>query len=130
MTEQELDAIAARAEAATPGPWVFAPSSQGSLEHGCVLVGGRLGNGLGDDGLHVGEEEFGVHDAAFIAAARTDVPALVAALREANAKIARMQMRIETVEVECNRHAEATKRVYAELRQANAKIIGLERAYH
>ena len=46
------------------------------------------------------------------------------------AEIRRLLKRIETVEVECNMHAEATKRAYAELRQANAKIIRLERAYH
>ena len=74
-------------------------------------------------------QEFEFQDAEFITYARTDVTALVTALREANAQIARMQKRIETVEVECNRAAESTKRAYAELRQANAKIIGLERGF-
>ena len=178
MTERELDAISVRAENATPGPWRFAQSSFGALKHGLILAEGKKGGGFGD-GLHVGEEEFKLQDADFIAHARADVPALVAALRhaewvitnlneqvrymreegkrnllhladaesvitnlneqiyvmpeeekrEANAQISRMQKRIETVEVECNRAAEATKRAYAELRQANAKIIGLERGF-
>ena len=134
MTDQELEAISARAEAATPGPWLmeYADGADSIDLFGSEPIVFVV---TPDDDAEfcIGKVHYVTHqtqhDGQFIADARTDVPALVAALREANAKIARMQMRIETVEVECNRHAEATKRVYAELRQANAKIIGLERAY-
>lgn len=70
----DLDAIEARANSATPGPW--ATSSEWS-----VRTGAR------DDEL-VACVQYKDHgrDAAFIAAARTDVPALVAELRALRAE--------------------------------------------
>ena len=95
MTEMELDAIFERAEDATPGPWLFAQSSFGALKHGLILAEGKKGGGFGD-GLHVGEEEFKLQDAKFIAYARTDVPALVTALREAKSEIRNLKSRTLT----------------------------------
>ena len=66
MTEEEIEAIAARAAAATPGPWHKEP---------------------GPDGYYWYDDLETQENGDFIAHARTDVPALVAALREANAKI-------------------------------------------
>jgi hypothetical protein len=75
----DLDAITARAEAATPGPWAFdaerfVPSDPAigvywvwEIGAGKVLILGGVG----------GEDDPGA-DLAFACAARTDVPALVA----------------------------------------------------
>lgn len=76
MTPAELDAIEARASAATPGPWVFALPTQGGF---VVWV---QATHLGPCRMMVDvtcvENE---NDAAFIAACRTDVPALVTEVR-------------------------------------------------
>ena len=72
MTSEERAAIKARAEAATSAPWET-----------CDLDG-RLGYvyspGLGDVVAGSATNAFLIEDATFIAHARTDVPALVAAL--------------------------------------------------
>jgi hypothetical protein len=65
MTEDELQAIEARAIAATPGPWVPSESGRGILKP---------------------EDASTQHESLdwnFIASARTDVPALVAEVRRA-----------------------------------------------
>lgn len=65
-----LDEIEARANAATDGPWVHNPINGVHTPIGsCVATTHRH---------DIGERR---NDAAFIAASRTDVPALVAALR-------------------------------------------------
>lgn len=69
ITDAELDAIEARADAATPGPWE--PSKN---EPGDVVVWGPRED-----------------DALFIACARYDVPALVRALRAARKRIAELE---------------------------------------
>lgn len=81
---EELDAIEARANAATPGPWA---SETRTVDHG---------NGVDDwhflvmsDGESV--HTIGIDDAAFIAAARADVPALVAEVRRLRALLAPVQ---------------------------------------
>lgn len=74
----DLDIIEARANAATKGPWRWQANDKGYPQE---IVGN-------DDGLILvaqtitGPEHF-PSEAEFIAHARTDVPALVAALREA-----------------------------------------------
>lgn len=88
----DIDAIFARADAATPGPW-SAPIDE------------RFGNvegifSLADLGEYADHEivctDSGVYppkhaDAAFIAHARTDIPLLVTALRSAHAEIDRLR---------------------------------------
>lgn len=73
MTEEQLQAIEARAEAATPGPWRAAPSARSGDEvvvaEGYITVAYLSGRPVGE------------RDARFIAAARADVPALVAEVR-------------------------------------------------
>ncbi len=77
MTEEQLKEIEERAGAATPGPWVWAPSIGGGVE---VL------NQIRPDGTmyEIGpwREDFEPQDAYFIAAARTDVPDLVAEVQK------------------------------------------------
>ena len=91
MTDQELDAISARAEKATPGP-LITTGDEGYDEDFTHVVGviderwtGSRGFSLLADCSH---HEGSNHH--FIAHARTDVPSLVAALRDANAKIIRL----------------------------------------
>jgi len=89
----DLDAIKARADAATPGPWVAAVGSgpkrrqqqvaslgvasmRGQGEAGCIAVFARVAVGGGRR----------ADDAEFCAAARTDVPALVAEVRRLRAQ--------------------------------------------
>jgi len=81
MTEEELTAIEARANAATQGPWVT--HDQGREDYSicrdngnniCCPLFERIG---GDDG--------GI-DGAFISAARVDVPALVVEVRRLRAE--------------------------------------------
>lgn len=78
MTPADLDAIEERARAATPGPWV----SEGTLVLGSGGVDWvcRTASGHGASPAAVEEDEA---NATLIAAARSDVPALCAALREA-----------------------------------------------
>lgn len=81
MTDADLAAIEARAEATTAGPW-------------------RRTDGLGDI---TGTADTLVargtwpHDGAFIAAARVDVPALVAEVRAGRAEIARLRAALEHI---------------------------------
>ena len=68
-----LDEIQARADAATEGPWTWAARTTADGDEWAVFDGGDSALAANRDGW--------APDAAFIAAARTDVPRLVAALR-------------------------------------------------
>lgn len=83
MTKLNLDAIQARADAATEGPWARSGHDIGHVvydsEGPCELAGPvMLGHVIG---------EAGYEDAEFIAAARQDVPALIARIRELEAEV-------------------------------------------
>ena len=82
----DLDAIQARADAATEGPWI-------SVRHDLTLYVEAESRELNPINVgYVGNRP--EPDAEFIAAARTDVPTLLALVRE-------QQARIERVEAEC-----------------------------
>ena len=68
MTDEQLTAIEQRANAATPGPWVGYPSMVYLAPSHALSVFMR-------EGANPMQVE---HDTAFIAAARSDVPALIA----------------------------------------------------
>lgn len=78
MTDDELKAIEARANAATPGPWEVEQKE-------CTVL--RAPNGPPSDQSLMGDEQYypwtpdRIEDWQFIAATRTDVPALVAEVR-------------------------------------------------
>jgi hypothetical protein len=80
MTNEELDAIERRANAATPGPW-FPPVTR------------ERGPGCDDRACVVDHEGCAVwpwhrrEDMEFAYAARTDVPALIARVRELEAAL-------------------------------------------
>lgn len=75
MTKEELDACEARANAATPGPW-----EAGAKITKRVYIASSL---------HRIADTLSTADATFIAAARTDVPTLVARVRDLEAQLAR-----------------------------------------
>lgn len=86
MTRPDLDAIEARANAATPGPWCS------SSEYGYWQIGPTSGDGcerLLD--IDVGNSDNAHHDAPFVAEARTDIPALLAYARELEARVAGLE---------------------------------------
>jgi hypothetical protein len=76
-----LDAIQARADKATPGPWAKGAKASG-LNENLVLFGPRFTDPFAV--VH-GDRDRALNgqDAAFIAAAREDIPRLVRALRAA-----------------------------------------------
>lgn len=84
-----LDQIKARAGAATKGPWEVCAFDSGhsEFEMSVSVITASAGDRICDmDGLgrtlnEIDARDDGVADAEFIAHARTDVPALVAALR-------------------------------------------------
>ncbi|MFJ2863709.1 hypothetical protein [Kitasatospora sp. NPDC087314] len=78
----DLDAIQARAEAATPGPW-HVEEDRRDYTRWVATLDGTLGINFG----YLGNRTEG--DAAFVAAARTDVEALLARVRELEAELAR-----------------------------------------
>lgn len=82
LDSNEVDAIEARAKAATPGPWEWWTSNswrrlkQGSERHRSLSILEPITAVDGQTDISVREE-----DMTFIAAARADVPALVAHIR-------------------------------------------------
>lgn len=93
-TELDLDAIEARANAATEGPWIDTTPHDKATEWGhyyddpmVVTLDSSPGNfcAIAQD-IRQGPTE-GAADAAFIAAARTDVPALAAEVRRLRASV-------------------------------------------
>lgn len=87
MTQQiNLDEIEARANAATPGPWkVYEVTNCETMDEEVVSRG--IENAAG--GINGGDEYelYSLADAAFIAHAREDVPALVQLARAQQARI-------------------------------------------
>lgn len=77
MTKEELEAIGARAEAATEGPWDV---SESEVVWAAPGVDATPGSSFPD--LQDGAGEFSEADAAFISHARVDVPALLAYVAE------------------------------------------------
>ena len=79
MTSEELAAIKALADAATPGPWVWEEGEEPDSMSGAV--GGRI---IRTDMGYYGPE---AADRAFIAAGRTAVPALLAEVERLRALV-------------------------------------------
>ncbi len=83
---ETLRQIQARADAATPGPWVYSPSGSGDPGAGPDRYEITSTSAVIDERTQfpiatTEYDQMGSLDAEFIAAARRDVPALVAALR-------------------------------------------------
>jgi hypothetical protein len=100
----DLNAIEARANAATPGPWEAYPDAK---------IAGLAHIRINPGTMH---PTAWPADAAFIARARTDVPALVAALRAAETKLAAIQALAQLWTASDNvddLHTRVTNRAYA-----------------
>lgn len=84
MTDEQLQAIKARAEAATPAPWT---GGRNTSDEGLYIIS----HDGQDDEIIVIYSDGGVayrDDATFIAYAREDVPALVAEVERLQAQLA------------------------------------------
>lgn len=101
MTDEELAEIEARAAKATPGPWVVAPwdGDEGNVRL-TVTVGPDAGGWMVADGDWHGPGD-APHDreanAAFMAAARADVPALLAEVRRLQGVVAEQAKALEAL---------------------------------
>jgi hypothetical protein len=97
-----LDEIEARANAATPGPWR-------DRHQVCSEVWGQAPDSqtCSMQIARVGHAQFDVLNAAFIAAARTDVPALVARVRELEAELDELWTRRKKLDEEDDNLREA-----------------------
>lgn len=95
MTPEELAAIKARAEAATPGPWEGATAS--TYVRGVYTLSEYFVRCPEDDVAIASEilepatSQPSIDNAAFIAAARTDVPALVAEVERLQGQVAMLR---------------------------------------
>ncbi|MFE1192890.1 hypothetical protein ACFW6E_08825 [Streptomyces olivaceoviridis] len=89
MTDQQLDldAIQTRANAATPGPWC---TDSWEIYQGTEYEPG-LSMWIGETCRGTSSLEQDRADAAFVAAARTDVPALVAEVHRLRARVAELE---------------------------------------
>ena len=97
----DYDAIEARANAATPGRWVYSDVIEGdhNVTHGGWDVarcsdGGYARAKEGSTDLDIHEQA--AKNAEFIAHARTDVPALIARCRELEAKVAAVRVEADS----------------------------------
>ena len=81
-----VDAIGARADAATPGPWRALGTGVRGGDHWYVVDSTEsIASIHANDGSDEDQRE---RDAEFIAHARTDIPALIARVRELEAELA------------------------------------------
>lgn len=86
MTSLDVEAIRARCEAATPGPWFAATSNR--RKDGIGVVGRLADRGTGKAiAVFAGEPRSRNADAEFTAAAREDVPALLAEVERLQALV-------------------------------------------
>lgn len=128
ITPEELDAIEVRARAATPGKWVtddYAamvraenPYSHGDMHVADIRGWGHL-TGLG--ACAMSEEkafEIQLANAAFIAAARTDVPALVNEVRRLTEIVSAMESDNVNAEMNLEHITAENKALKARLRDA------------
>ena len=81
MTRPSLAGIEQRAAAATPGPWEATQDKCWGEKYPSLSIQ-RVSEYTDYDPAHAGCEPLGAEDVAFIADARTAVPALTAAVRD------------------------------------------------
>ena len=132
MKQDELDAIRARCEAATPGPWNYGEAVEWRRGAGPFEDRGAEIISFSDVEVVVGglqDEQGGAvgvlrnADAAFIAHARADVPALLNEVARLNAIIAHARIIVDEVQLIDNTPMEA-RDVRLELRYALDKKDG------
>ena len=77
MTEEELQAMQARADAAAPGAWLSWVEGRDHLAGSNIIQT----HGGGPEGVDIEPVGASIADQHFIAAARSDVPSLIAEVR-------------------------------------------------
>jgi hypothetical protein len=87
LSDPEIDEIEARANAATDGPWC---TDSWEIYQGTEYVPG-ISMWIGETCRGSSTPEQDRADAAFVAAARTDVPALLAEVRRLRAQVAELE---------------------------------------
>lgn len=136
MTDEELQAIKARSKAATPGPWQV-------MARQCLTAWTPNGVGIAGYGVGVADGEplfepalsCSQHDAEFIAAARQDVPALVAEIERLRSELGKFDTPYYLNLEESNRRLRTERdaeieRLQAELRQARYDLTDLNERWH
>ena len=97
MSGGEFAAIEARANAATPGPWTAETTGVAGGDHWYVCDEGEAIASIScNDGTNEDQRE---PDAEFIAHSRTDIPRLLAAVRERDNTIAKVQELLREAEI-------------------------------
>lgn len=110
MTNEELAAIEQRAAAATKGPW-YVSGGDVMSEHRDEIPYGSVVCETGFTGMVAATENTYSSDADFIAAARADVPALLAEVRRLRAEVER-RTREHAALIETAQGALATERSF------------------
>ncbi|MEE4545545.1 hypothetical protein V2S66_26705 [Streptomyces sp. V4-01] len=113
LSPERLAEIAARAEAATEGPWEPCPGISRTF-YGYLQ--GEYLRGVGDINFGVGEQANA--DLAFVLAAREDVPALVAELDEMRAVLAQSEQELTGARLALWEEEQDTRRLRVALRSA------------
>lgn len=99
MSELDVDAIEARANAARSGPWKWHWDVFGDGSSSLDYLDGGGGFVLSAHGMHTeGWIDADDSDAEFIAHARTDIPALVSRVRELEAREKRVREVVDRVD--------------------------------
>jgi hypothetical protein len=107
MTGIDLGAIQTRADAATEGPWKYRDII-GENHNVCVNAHNIAACGAGDLNPEYGDrDQQAARNAEFIAHARADVPALIAAVRERDATIAQVRAHVDGAESWGTRNVDA-----------------------
>lgn len=108
LAEEQLADIEARATAATPGPWC---TDSWEIYQGAEYVAGAEWIG---ETCRAGEMDDGRADAEFVAAARTDVPALLAEIRRLKGQRKYLITQLAKRDAETGRGDEAVREFLAE----------------
>jgi len=117
MTEEELEAIEAREEAATPRPWETLIRNENwkityyvSMPNDILKVSSYI---LEDHEREDGNYRFVNDNAEFIAHARQDVPALIAEVKHQNAEIERLTRERDAAVADLRRSSKAHEDCHA-----------------
>jgi hypothetical protein len=123
----DLDAIKARTEAATPGPWFS--ERCGDFDDPSFVIAAVVRDRYGDNALNCGSDE---PLAVFLAAARTDVLELVAEIERLRQQVAVLTAKLESAErmretsrLRSERLVAEVERLRADLRIADEATLAL-----